>query len=97
VVKNLAKDQLVCWYPFGSARFWFLLVLKKLLYLQNCHSAKFFEFCPSFLVIFTLLCYDRTRLSQQLWLVPWTLHILSAYFLLINTALTLQLRFHSLW
>jgi hypothetical protein len=21
VVKNLAKDQLVCWYPFGSARF----------------------------------------------------------------------------
>jgi hypothetical protein len=29
VVKNLAKDQLVCWYPFGSARFLFLLVLKK--------------------------------------------------------------------
>jgi hypothetical protein len=55
VVKNSEYFELFCWYSFGNA---------PLISTSAEKSALFTELPFCWFVTFTLLCFDRTRLSQ---------------------------------
>jgi hypothetical protein len=70
VLKNSEYFELFCWYSFGNAPLISTSAEKSTIFteLPFCWFFKFLSTVPC-----PPLCFDRTRLSQQLWLVLWTL------------------------